>query len=185
MPPKSNKKGGMLVGLLNARATGINTILFGWIHLLLDMTVQISWVLAQMLETNILGFSRLGNRFWHGKSWPAAESSICDPIGSHVPLAIGQKIWAGSYVDFALVLKQTRYLRTDLHVTGELVIKNGQHFVKKHCKQLDHCIHIIHVYIPRKVPRESPGNVKVHDNIRLADKLRYSRHLIKSALQTL
>lgn len=32
-------------------------------------------------------------------SRPVAESSICDPIGSHVPKAIREKIWVGSYID--------------------------------------------------------------------------------------
>uniref|UniRef100_A0A8W8L943 Uncharacterized protein n=1 Tax=Magallana gigas TaxID=29159 RepID=A0A8W8L943_MAGGI len=56
-------------------------------------------------------------------SRPAAEMSIGDPIGSQVPIAIGLKIWAGAYVDLALLLKQARDLRTDPHITGELVIK--------------------------------------------------------------
>lgn len=32
-------------------------------------------------------------------SRPVAKSSICDPIRSHVPQAIREKIWAGSYID--------------------------------------------------------------------------------------
>uniref|UniRef100_A0A8W8JCL5 Uncharacterized protein n=1 Tax=Magallana gigas TaxID=29159 RepID=A0A8W8JCL5_MAGGI len=55
-------------------------------------------------------------------SLPAAEMSIGNPKGSHVPVAIREKIWAGAYIDLPLLLKQGRDLRTDPHITGKLVI---------------------------------------------------------------
>uniref|UniRef100_A0A8W8L937 Tyr recombinase domain-containing protein n=1 Tax=Magallana gigas TaxID=29159 RepID=A0A8W8L937_MAGGI len=71
-------------------------------------------------------------------SRPAAEMSIGDPIGSHVPVAIREKIWAGAYIDLPLLLKQARDLRTDPHITGELVIKNGQLVIEKqHLKPIN------------------------------------------------
>lgn len=53
---------------------------------------------------------------------PAAKSSICDPIGSHVPL-----IWTGGLQrQGVLLVKLAHDPRTDPHVTGELVTTNGQ-----------------------------------------------------------
>ena len=37
-----------------------------------------------------------------------------------------EKIWAGSYIEFPLLLKQARDLHMDAHNTGELVIKHGK-----------------------------------------------------------
>lgn len=57
-------------------------------------------------------------------SRPQVDISICDPIGIHVPQSICEKMWAGCYIDLALLLKQTGDLRTDAHTTREIVIKN-------------------------------------------------------------
>ncbi len=71
-------------------------------------------------------------------SRPAVKMSIGDPIESHVPIAIREKIWAGAYIDLPLLLKQVRDLRTDPHNTGELVIKNGQLVIEKqHLKPIN------------------------------------------------
>lgn len=61
----------------------------------------------------------------------AAEMSIGDPIGSHVSLAIRKKIWTWPYNNLLLLLNQSRDLRTGPHITGKLVIKNGQLVIEK------------------------------------------------------
>lgn len=71
-------------------------------------------------------------------SRPAAETSMRDPIGSHVPVAIREKIWAGAFNDLPLLVKQARDLQTDPCITGELVIKNGQLVIEKqHLKPIN------------------------------------------------
>jgi hypothetical protein len=64
-------------------------------------------------------------------SRPATDASMCDPVGIHVPQAIREKNWAGSYIDLALLLKQARDLRTDPHTTGDIAVKNGQLAIEK------------------------------------------------------
>lgn len=54
----------------------------------------------------------------------AAESIIIETIGGHPPQAIRAKIWTYSYINLALLFKQSRDLQTDPYVTVELVIKN-------------------------------------------------------------
>jgi hypothetical protein len=41
-------------------------------------------------------------------SRPATDASMCEPVGIHEPQAIREKKWAGSYIDLALILKQSR-----------------------------------------------------------------------------
>lgn len=107
-------------------------------------------------------------------SRPAAESGTCDPYRQSRTQSIREKIWTGSYIDLALLTKQTRDLRLDPHVSGELVIEtvnvlsNNSTFIENlHSANTINnwtTTFNIHVYmcILRKVSRESPGNVKVH-----------------------
>jgi hypothetical protein len=62
---------------------------------------------------------------------PSSELSIFDNVGANVPQAIKTKVWAGQYVDFPLLLKQSRDLPTDAHVSGELKVKDGQIALEK------------------------------------------------------
>ena len=108
-------------------------------------------------------------------SRPAAEMSIGDPIGSHVPVAIREKIWAGAYIDLPLLLKQARDLRTDPHITGELVIKNGQLVIEKqHLKSINNIntwttafTIFMSIYL-EKFPGKAQDMLKYMHNIRLA-----------------
>lgn len=108
-------------------------------------------------------------------SRPAAEMSIGDPIGSHVPVAIREKIWAGAYIDLPLLLKQARDLRTDPHITGELVIKNGQLVIEKqHLKPINNIntwttafTIFMSIYL-EKFPGKAQDMLKYMHNIRLA-----------------
>ena len=71
-------------------------------------------------------------------SRPPVNTSIFDPIGAHVPQLMREKIWAGSYIDLALLLKQSRDLRTEAHTPGEIILKNGQLVIEKqHLKPLN------------------------------------------------
>lgn len=104
----------------------------------------------------------------------AAESGNCDPYRQSRAQSIREKIWTGSYIGLALLTKQARDLRLDPHVSGELVIEtvnvlsNNSTFIEKlySANTINYWTTTIniHVYmcIIRKVPRENPGNVKVH-----------------------
>ena len=71
-------------------------------------------------------------------SRPPVNTSIFDPIGAHVPQLMREKIWESSYIDLALLLKQSRDLRTEAHTTGEIILKNGQLVIEKqHLKPLN------------------------------------------------
>ena len=71
-------------------------------------------------------------------SRPPVNTSIFDPIGAHVPQLMREKIWEGSYIDLALLLKQARDLRTEVHTTGEIILKNGLLVIEKqHLKPLN------------------------------------------------
>lgn len=101
--------------------------------------------------------------------------SIGDPIGSHVPVAIREKIWAGAYIDLPLLLKQARDLRTDPHITGELVIKNGQLVIEKqHLKSINNIntwttafTIFMSIYL-EKFPGKAQDMLQYMHNIRLA-----------------
>lgn len=51
-------------------------------------------------------------------SLPAAEMSIGNPKGSHVPVAIREKIFAGAYIDLPLLLKQGPFYGRTLTLQG-------------------------------------------------------------------
>lgn len=57
---------------------------------------------------------------------PLVKTSIIKPTGIHLPRTTREKILAWSYIELPLLLKQTRELHMYAHITGILVIKNGQ-----------------------------------------------------------
>lgn len=59
---------------------------------------------------------------------PLVKTSIIKPISIHLPRTrtTREKILAWSYIELPLLLKQTRELHMYAHITGILVIKNGQ-----------------------------------------------------------
>ena len=89
--------------------------------------------------------------------------SIFDNVGSHVPTAIREKIWAGGYVDLEILLKKSRDLRSDPNSSGELVIKNGHLVVEKQQSKPINNIHtwtsafIVFMSIPREIPWQISG----------------------------
>ncbi|XP_048757723.2 uncharacterized protein LOC125668030 [Ostrea edulis] len=108
-------------------------------------------------------------------SRPVSDASIFDPIGMHVPQAIKSKIWAGQYIDLPLLLKQARDLRTEPHVTGELVIRNGQITIEKQQLKTINSIHTwttaFMIYMSiflEKSPHKGQELLKYMHNIRLA-----------------
>lgn len=54
---------------------------------------------------------------------PPPELSFWDPVGANVPLKIKEKIWAGQFIDFSILLKSEREANRDLEA-GELKVKN-------------------------------------------------------------
>lgn len=92
-----------------------------------------------------------------------------------MPLAIREKIWAGAYIDLPLLFKQVRDLRTDPHITGELVIKNGQLVIEKqHLKSINNITTwttaftiFMSIYL-EKFPGKAQDMLKYMHNIRLA-----------------
>ena len=104
---------------------------------------------------------------------PAPVFSIFDNVGSHVPTAVREKIWAEGYVDLEILLKKSQDLRSYPNSTWELVIKNGHLVVEKQQSKpinnthVDICIYCFHVCIPREIPWQISGADKIHD-IRLA-----------------
>ena len=108
-------------------------------------------------------------------SRPLVESSISDPIGIHIPGIIREKIWAGSYIELPLLLKQARDLHTDAHNTGELVIKNGQLVVaRQHLRAITNIhtwttafIVYMSIYL-EKFPGKAQEMLRYMHNVRLA-----------------
>jgi hypothetical protein len=59
-------------------------------------------------------------------STPNYTTSVFDPISEHILQKIKEKIWAGEYVDLALLLKSAKDLFSESHLTGNLQINGGQ-----------------------------------------------------------
>ncbi|XP_071123848.1 uncharacterized protein [Mytilus edulis] len=56
---------------------------------------------------------------------PSYISSVFDPISSHIPVKIKEKIWNGEFIDLNVLLKSTRDLLNEQNLEGELVVKGG------------------------------------------------------------
>ncbi|XP_076079815.1 uncharacterized protein LOC143049927 [Mytilus galloprovincialis] len=56
---------------------------------------------------------------------PSYISSVFDPISSHIPVKIKEKIWNGEFIDLNVLLKSTRDLVNEQNLEGELVVKGG------------------------------------------------------------
>ncbi|XP_052076053.1 uncharacterized protein LOC127714117 [Mytilus californianus] len=56
---------------------------------------------------------------------PPYISSVFDPISSHIPVKIKEKIWNGEFIDLNILLKSTRDLVNEQNLEGELVVKGG------------------------------------------------------------
>ncbi|CAC5380841.1 unnamed protein product [Mytilus coruscus] len=56
---------------------------------------------------------------------PSYISSVFDPISSHIPVKIKEKIWNGEFIDLNILLKSTRDLVNEQNLEGELVVKGG------------------------------------------------------------
>jgi len=54
---------------------------------------------------------------------PSDISSVFDPISSHIPVKIKEKIWKGESIDLNLFLKSTKDLVNEPSLEGELAIK--------------------------------------------------------------
>ncbi|CAC5394504.1 unnamed protein product [Mytilus coruscus] len=54
---------------------------------------------------------------------PSYISSVFDPISSHIPVKIKEKIWNGEFIDLNILLKSTRDLVNEQNLEGELVQK--------------------------------------------------------------
>ena len=56
---------------------------------------------------------------------PSDISSVFDPISSHIPVKIKEKIWKGEFIDLNLFLKSAKDLVNESSLEGELTIKGG------------------------------------------------------------
>jgi len=52
-------------------------------------------------------------------------SSVFDPISSHIPVKIKEKIWKGEFIDLNLFLKSAKDLVDEPSLESELAIKGG------------------------------------------------------------
>ena len=92
-----------------------------------------------------------------------------------MPQLMREKIWEGSYIDLALLLKQSRDLRTEVHTTGEIILKNGQLVIEKqHLKPLNNIqawttafIIYMSIYL-EKIPSKAQELLRYMHNTRLA-----------------
>ncbi|CAG2209865.1 unnamed protein product [Mytilus edulis] len=56
---------------------------------------------------------------------PSYISSVFDPISSHIPVKIKEKIWNGEFIDLNILLRSTRDLVNEQNLEGDLVLKGG------------------------------------------------------------
>ncbi|CAC5405267.1 unnamed protein product [Mytilus coruscus] len=56
---------------------------------------------------------------------PSYISSVFDPISSHFPVIIKEKIWNDEFIHLNILLKSTRDLLNEQNLEGELVVKGG------------------------------------------------------------
>ena len=59
---------------------------------------------------------------------PSDSSSVFDPISSHIPVKIKEKIWKGEFIDLNLLLKSAKDLVNEPSLEGELAIKGGDFY---------------------------------------------------------
>ena len=60
-----------------------------------------------------------------GSQSPSDISCVFDPISSHIPVKIKEKIWKGEFIDLNLFLKSTKDLVNEPSLEGELAIQGG------------------------------------------------------------
>ncbi|CAC5359093.1 unnamed protein product [Mytilus coruscus] len=56
---------------------------------------------------------------------PSHIASVFDPISSHIPVKIKEKIWNSEFIDLNILLKSTRDLVNEQNLGGELAVKGG------------------------------------------------------------
>ncbi|CAC5425182.1 unnamed protein product [Mytilus coruscus] len=56
---------------------------------------------------------------------PSHIASVFDPISSHIPVKIKEKIWNDEFIDLNILLKSTRDLVNVQNLDGELAVKGG------------------------------------------------------------
>lgn len=57
---------------------------------------------------------------------PVQTITTFDPLGSHIPHKLKQKIWEGKFIDLALLLKSAIELANEIESKGELQIRDGK-----------------------------------------------------------
>ena len=73
---------------------------------------------------------------------PSDSASVFDPISSHIPVKIKEKIWKGEFIDLNLFLKSAKDLVNEPSLEGELAIKGGIFTVVNQKKNYINNIHV-------------------------------------------
>jgi hypothetical protein len=68
--------------------------------------------------------------------------SVFDPISSHIPVKIKERVWAGEFTDLNLLLKSARDLADESHLEGDLTVRGGVLSVIKPQKSQFKSIHV-------------------------------------------
>lgn len=61
----------------------------------------------------------------HEYNHPDKTESIFDSVSTHTPMKIKERVWAGEFIEFALLLKSAREIDNEI-TGGELTVREGQ-----------------------------------------------------------
>ena len=73
---------------------------------------------------------------------PNLIPSVFDPISSHIPVKIKERVWAGEFIDLNLLLKSAGDLADDSHLERDLTVRGGVFSVIKPQKSQFKSIHV-------------------------------------------
>ena len=73
---------------------------------------------------------------------PTPIPSVFDPISSHIPVKIKERVWAGEFIDLNLLLNSARDLADESHLEGDLTVRGGVLSVIKPQKSQFKSIHV-------------------------------------------
>jgi hypothetical protein len=73
---------------------------------------------------------------------PNPIPSVFDPISSHIPVKIKERVWAGEFIDLNLLLNSARDLADESHLEGDLTVRGGVLSVIKPQKSQFKSIHV-------------------------------------------
>ena len=73
---------------------------------------------------------------------PNPIPSVFDPISSHIPVKIKERVWAGEFIDLNLFLKSARDLADESHLGGDLTVRGDVLSVMKSQKAHFKSIHV-------------------------------------------